>query len=56
MTLTQVIEALLFAAQKPLTARELMSAIKGAGGEDELLRLTNLRKLPKRRWRRRWNN
>src|SRR6202030_3876563 len=37
MSLTQVIEALLFAAQKPLTARELVSAIKGAGGEDELL-------------------
>jgi segregation and condensation protein B len=37
MSLSQVIEALLFAAQKPLTARELMSAIKGAGGEDELV-------------------
>ncbi len=37
MILNQVIEALLFAAQKPLTARELMSAIKGAGAEDELL-------------------
>jgi segregation and condensation protein B len=37
MTLTQVLEALLFAAQKPLTARELMTAIKSAGGEDELL-------------------
>ncbi len=37
MILSQVIEALLFAAQKPLTARELMSAIKGAGAEDELL-------------------
>ena len=36
MSLTQVIEALLFAAQKPLTARELVSAIKGAGREDEL--------------------
>lgn len=36
MSLTQVIEALLFAAQKPLTARELVSAIKGAGAEDEL--------------------
>lgn len=33
MTLTQIIEALLFGAQKPLTARELMSAIKSA--EDE---------------------
>lgn len=37
MSLSQVIEALLFAAQKPLTARELVAAIKGAGGEDELL-------------------
>ena len=37
MSLTQVIEALLFAAQKPLTARELVSATKGAGGEDELV-------------------
>jgi segregation and condensation protein B len=37
MELTQVIEALLFAAQKPLTARELAAAIKGAGGADELL-------------------
>lgn len=37
MNLTQVIEALLFAAQKPLTTRELVSAIKGAGAEDELM-------------------
>ena len=37
MNLTQVIEALLFAAQKPLTVRELVSAIKGAGGDDELV-------------------
>ncbi|PYJ07724.1 MAG: SMC-Scp complex subunit ScpB [Verrucomicrobia bacterium] len=37
MSLSQVIEALLFAAQKPLTTRELVSAIKGAGGADELL-------------------
>ena len=37
MSLSQVIEALLFAAQKPLTARELMSAIKGAGDADELM-------------------
>jgi segregation and condensation protein B len=37
MSLAQVIEALLFAAQKPLTARELAAAIKGAGGDDELL-------------------
>jgi len=38
MTLAQVIEALLFAAQKPFTARELAAAIKSAGGDDELLR------------------
>ena len=37
MSLIQVIKALLFAAQKPLPARELLSAIKGAGGEDDLL-------------------
>jgi segregation and condensation protein B len=37
MNLSQVIEALLFSAQKPLTARELVSAIKGAGAEDELI-------------------
>jgi segregation and condensation protein B len=37
MSLSQIIEALLFAAQKPLTARELVAAIKGAGGEDELM-------------------
>ncbi|MGI9087853.1 MAG: SMC-Scp complex subunit ScpB [Chthoniobacterales bacterium] len=36
MDLTKVIEALLFSAQKPLSARELQSAIKGAGPEDEL--------------------
>jgi segregation and condensation protein B len=37
MKLTQVIEALLFAAQKPLTAKELAAAIKSAGGDDELV-------------------
>jgi segregation and condensation protein B len=37
MTLAQVIEALLFSAQKPLTTRELLAAIKGAGESDELL-------------------
>jgi segregation and condensation protein B len=37
MSLSQVIEALLFAAQKPLTLRELVSAIKSAGGDDELV-------------------
>ena len=36
MNLSQVIEALLFSAQKPLSARELVSAIKGAGDADEL--------------------
>lgn len=35
MNLTQVIEALLFAAQRPLTARELAAVIKSAG-DDEL--------------------
>lgn len=37
MTLPQVIEALLFSAQKPLSARELVSAIKAAGDADELM-------------------
>ena len=37
MSISQVIEALLFAAQKPLTTRELVAAIKGAGGEDDLM-------------------
>jgi segregation and condensation protein B len=37
MTLTQVIEALLFSAQKPLTTRELLAAVKGAGDTDELM-------------------
>jgi segregation and condensation protein B len=37
MTLSQVVEALLFSAQKPLSARELVTAIKGAGGADELI-------------------
>jgi segregation and condensation protein B len=36
MTLNQVVEALLFSAQKPLSARELVSAVKGAGDADEL--------------------
>jgi segregation and condensation protein B len=36
MTLTKVVEALLFSAQKPLSIRELATAIKGAGAEDEL--------------------
>jgi segregation and condensation protein B len=37
MTLNQVVEALLFSVQKPLSARELVSAIKGAGDSDELI-------------------
>src|SRR5438034_9631968 len=35
MTLSRVIEALLFSAQKPLSTRELAEAIRGAGAEDE---------------------
>ena len=35
MTLAHVIEALLFSAQKPLSAKEIAEAIRGAGGEDE---------------------
>ena len=37
MSLSQVVEALLFAAQKPLTTRELVTAIKNGGGEDDLM-------------------
>jgi len=37
MNFAQVVEALLFAAQKPLTARELTAAIKGAGRDDDLM-------------------
>ena len=36
MTLTKVVEALLFSAQKPLSIREIATAIKSAGAEDEL--------------------
>ena len=36
MTLSRIIEALLFSAQKPLSIRELTEAIKGAETEDEL--------------------
>ena len=36
MNLSRVIEALLFSAQKPLSTREIATAIKGAGAEDEL--------------------
>ena len=35
MNLSQVVEALLFSAQKPLSARELATAIKNAGAENE---------------------
>jgi segregation and condensation protein B len=35
MTLTQIVEALLFSAQNPLTASEITSTIRGAGSEDE---------------------
>ena len=34
MTLDRIIEALLFSAQNPLTARELVAAIKGAGVDE----------------------
>src|SRR5437016_7656153 len=34
MTLSRVVEALLFSAQKPLSIREMAAAIKGAAGED----------------------
>ena len=35
MTLTKVVEALLFSAQKPLSIREIAMAIKGGRAEDE---------------------
>lgn len=35
MTLSRVIEALLFSAQKPLSIRELTEAVRGAGAKDE---------------------
>jgi segregation and condensation protein B len=37
MTLSQVIEALLFSAQKPLTTAELRDALSSAGESDELV-------------------
>jgi segregation and condensation protein B len=37
MNLSQVVEALLFSAQKPLSTREIVSAIKSAGDADELM-------------------
>jgi len=46
MTLMRVVEALLFSAQKPLTARELLSAVKGAGDEDELQQPNKFAKTP----------
>jgi segregation and condensation protein B len=36
MNLSQVVEALLFSAQKPLTPRELVAALRGGGDADEL--------------------
>ena len=36
MSLSQVVEALLFSAQKPLSLRDLCTAIKAAGDDDEL--------------------
>jgi segregation and condensation protein B len=36
MSLVRVVEALLFSAQKPLSIRELLVAVKGAGLENEL--------------------
>jgi segregation and condensation protein B len=36
MNLARVIEALLFAAQKPLSAKEITETLKGAGAEDDL--------------------
>ncbi len=37
MKLVRVIEALLFSAQKPIPAREIVATLKAAGGEDELV-------------------
>ena len=37
MILTQVIEALLFSAQKPLTTTEVRELLAGAGDNDELV-------------------
>jgi len=36
MTLAKIVEALLFSAQKPLPTAEIVSAVRGAGAEDEL--------------------
>ena len=35
MDLTRVTEALLFSAQKPLSTKEIIDALRNAGGEDE---------------------
>src|ERR1043166_4552251 len=35
MTLTRVIEALLFSAQKPLTTKEITDVLRRAGAEDD---------------------
>ena len=37
LSLPRVIESLLFSAQKPLGLREIVSTLKAAGGEDDLL-------------------
>ena len=36
MTLARVIEALLFSAQKPLSAKDIVTLLRAGGGEDEL--------------------
>ena len=36
MTLVRIIESLLFSAQRPLTPKELLFAIRNAGAGDEL--------------------
>ena len=36
MNLTRVIEALLFSAQKPVSTKEIVDALRNAGAEDEL--------------------
>ena len=56
MTLANVIEALLFSAQKPLAIGEITAAVKGAGGEDELDQPNEFAKVRMPKWRRRWNS
>src|SRR5947208_15394901 len=36
MNLTRVIEALLFSAQKPVSTKEIVDALRNAGAKDEL--------------------